>query len=358
MKKYRWTTHKIVRETADSLSIYFDTGEQPISFLPGQYLNLRCVIDETLVIRSYSFSSQPADAFPSITIKCVAGGKMSNYLWSHAEQIDLWEIDGPFGTFYLDQAVAQKRQVVLLAGGSGISPLYSMLKSSTAQSVVPLLIYANKSPEETIFLEALENLVAAGKLAAHYAFSAPDFSAVDSRYTAGRFSKTALSSLLDQQQAHLSDAHYYLCGPVGLIDLYVSVLRSLGVSPENIHTEFFDSTAIPKTPAVISDDGIVKDVLVHYMDDTYFNDELHTYQCTSLIEVSGGQSLLEAMQNHNIKVPSSCKNGTCGVCWAVKTDGEVHMVNNHTLTERDIAEGIVLLCQSYPMNQEVSISLG
>lgn len=355
MKKYRWGTHKIVQETPDAVSIYFDTAQQPISYLPGQYLNLRCLIDGEMVIRSYSFSSHPTEEFPSITIKRVEGGKMSTYLLSQASQMEWWDVDAPFGTFCIDEQ-ASSRPLVLLAGGSGISPLFSMLKSSRVSTVVPLLIYANKSPEETIFWNDLEALQTTGQAQAYYSFSKPDFATSDNRYKIGRFSEAVLYELLEQHPLHVNGADFYICGPMGLIELYQSVLMRFGVDPAKIHTEFFDPH--PEAQAVVSDDGIVKDVLVHYMDDTYFNDELHSYQCTSLIEVQGGQSLLEAMQHHSIKVPSSCKNGTCGVCWAVKTQGSVQMINNHTLTERDIEEGIVLLCQSYPLDQEVTISLG
>ncbi len=100
-----------------------------------------------------------------------------------------------------------------------------------------------------------------------------------------------------------------------------------------------------------------KDIIVTYSKDHYINNEVQTYECTSLIEVKASQSLLDAMNEHHIQVMSSCKNGTCGTCWALKTDGKVRMVNNHALTEQDISDGIILLCQSYPKDEKVVISL-
>lgn len=356
MKKYNWTTHKIEQQTQDALTIYFNTGGESIGYFPGQYLNLRCWIDGTLIVRSYSFSSKPDDEYPAITVKRVVGGKMSNYLLDHAAQIDAWEIDAPFGTFYLDNQSELTTPIVLLAGGSGISPLFSMLKSNVGSASIPLLIYANKSPEDTIFWNELQALQTEGQLKSFYSFSAPNPHASSDRHIWGRFSTEVLSDIIEQQLPNRKAAHYYICGPVGLIDLYLSVLRSLQIAEENIHTEFFVPVAIEQP--IPENDGTPKDVLVNYLEDTYFNDELHTYACTSLIEVQPGQSLLDAMHLYNIKAPSSCKNGTCGVCWAMKTNGKIQMINNQTLNEADLAEGIILLCQSYPLDQEVTISLG
>ncbi len=355
MKKHQWTTHKLVQETTDALTIYFDTRQQSISYFPGQYLNLSCWIDGELIIRSYSFSSNPEEEFPSITVKRVMGGKMSNYLLDNALKIDFWDVDAPFGTFYLDKKVANDFPVVLLAGGSGIAPLFSMLKSIDTTSRIPLLIYANKSPDRTIFLDELERRQAAGKLKAYFSFSLSEFISSNRHHLTGRFSSEVLCSIMEKEKPHLDGAHYYICGPVGLIDMYQEVLHSLKIKQDNIHIEFFDP--IPDEQETLESDGTFKDVLVNYLEDSYFNDELHTHKCTTLIEVEPGQSLLEAMQENSLKVPSSCRNGTCGVCWAIKMNGEVKMNNNHTLTEKDIEEGVILLCQSYPLNQEVTINL-
>ncbi len=242
-----------------------------------------------------------------------------------------------------------------MAGGSGISPLFSMLKSIDKNAKIPLLIFGNKSPEETIFWDELEAMQADGQLNSYYSFTSDEFTSSKINHIAGRFSPLMLRSIIRKQITILEEAHYYICGPVGLMNLYQEALLGINIPSEQIHTEYFDP--VPEENPVIENDGISKDVIVNYFQDNYVNDEVQTYECTSLIEVRAWQSLLDAMKEHNIKVPSSCKNGTCGTCWAVKTDGEVRMVNNHALTEQDISEGIILLCQSYPMDQEVAISL-
>lgn len=353
MKKFIWNTHKIVQETEDTITLYFDTAGQAIMYLPGQYLNIRCVIDGEPVIRSYSFSSKPTDEFPAVTIKRVPDGKMSNYIVDNAENIKKWEIEAPFGNFYLDKSVAEQSKIVLLAGGSGISPLYAMLKSIENTDQKPLLIYSNKTPEDTIFWNELEALQADGTLNICYSFTAPEFISTKINHIAGRFNVLVLRSVVKRFVGEVADAHYYICGPNGLMDPYKDALTGLNVPEEHIHLEYFDPLTIGA--GNIETDGTVKDVIVNYYEDYYDNEVLKTYECTSLIEVLPKQSLLEAMKENHIKVPSSCKKGTCGACWAVKTGGEIRMLHNGALTGQDIAEGIILLCQSYPADANVCI---
>lgn len=355
MKKYKWITHKIVKETEDTISIYFDTAQEAFGYLPGQYLNVKCVINDELVIRSYSFSSKPSDKFPSITVKRVAGGKMSNHLVDNAMFISTWEIEAPFGNFVLENRIAEQAQIVLLAGGSGISPLFSMLKSIDKKIKTPLLIYGNKSPEETIFWDELEAMQVERQLNIYYSFTSNEFTSSEINHISERFSLPILHSIITEQIEMVEEAHYYICGPAGLINLYQEALLGLNIPPEQIHTEYF--ALVPEENLVFENDDVSKDVIVNYFQDHYIKDEVHTYECTSLIEVKTSQSLLDAMKKHHIKVPTACKNGTCGTCWALKTDGEVRMVNNQALTEENISEGIILLCQSYPLNQEVVINL-
>jgi len=355
MKKYKWRTHKIVKESRDTITIYFNTEQQTFNYSPGQYLNIKCAINEEQVSRSYSFSSKSSDKFPSITVKRVVGGKMSNYLVDNAASISIWEVEAPFGNFILEKQIAEHSPIVLLAGGSGISPLFSMLKSIEKNAKIPLLIYSNKSPDETIFLGELETMQAEGQLNSYYSFTSAEFTSSKFNHITGRFSPLILRSIIRKHIAMLEEAHYYICGPVGLMDLYQETLLGLNIPPKQVHMEYFEP--VHEENLIIENDGVSKDVIVNYFQDNYVNNVVQTYECTILIEVKARQSLLDAMKEHNINVPNSCQNGTCGTCWAVKTNGEVRMVNSHALTGQDILEGIILLCQSYPVDQELAISL-
>jgi len=355
MKKYTWRTHKIVKETEDTVTIYFDAIAQKMTYLPGQYLNIRLNINGELLIRSYSLSSIPSDSYPAITVKRVGGGKMSSYIVDHAANIETWDITGPFGNFILDQKIADQQQVVLLAGGSGISPLFSMLKSIDSTKYTPLLIYSSKSPKETIFWNLLTSLEAERTLDICYSFTAPEFVSTKMNHIPGRFSLLVLRSVIKRLVAAINDTHYYICGPVALMDLYRDALIGLKIPEENIHMEYFNATSADL--ANFETDGSTNEVIVTHYEDSYVDDKIQTFECTSLIEVKPRQSLLEAMKIHDINVASSCNNGTCGTCWAVKTTGTIHMPRHDALPPQDIAAGIVLLCQSYPLTGDVCVTL-
>ncbi|WP_431844492.1 2Fe-2S iron-sulfur cluster-binding protein [Pedobacter superstes] len=82
------------------------------------------------------------------------------------------------------------------------------------------------------------------------------------------------------------------------------------------------------------------------------------YESTSLIDVKAGQSILEAALENGLPVKYSCKNGTCGSCWGRYSDGEVNMIKNHALTKEEVEDNYILLCQTYPMNDEVTVHVG
>lgn len=355
MKKYIWHTHTIVKETDDTVTISFDTRGHPMAYLPGQYLNVRFNFNGESLIRSYSLSSIPSDHYPAITVKKVKGGKVSSYIVDHAANIGTWNIEGPFGNFILDQKIADRQQVVLLAGGSGISPLFSMLKSIGVINHTPLLIYSSKSPEQTIFRNSLASLEADRRLDIFYSFTDPEFVSTKINHIPGRFSLLVLRSVVKRLVPELNDTQYYICGPVALMDLYRDALIGLKIPEENIHMEYFN--AISGNAVNFESGGCTNEVIVTHFEDTYVSDEIQTFECTSLISVKSGQSLLEAMKIHDINVASSCNNGTCGACWAVKTAGTIHMLRHDALPEQDIAAGIILLCQSYPQNGDVCVTL-
>ena len=122
---YLWRTACIIRETAQSVTVIFDTQGDEFSFKAGQFVNLTLSINGESVTRSYSLSSAPEhDVHPAITVKAVDGGLMSNYILNYAEEIGEWEIDGPHGFFHVTTETENCKWVVLVGGGSGITPLY------------------------------------------------------------------------------------------------------------------------------------------------------------------------------------------------------------------------------------------
>ena len=163
MKKYKMIvlTHKVTWETKDAVTIAFDTAGSGFNYLPGQFINISQLVNGEKVTRSYSLSSSPdIDTYPAVTIKRVTDGLMSNYLVDYAAEIRELEIEGPYGSFTPSESSYQSGHVVLLSGGSGITPLLSIAKSLLSKSadVQLTLIYANRHWYDVIFTDAIEAL--------------------------------------------------------------------------------------------------------------------------------------------------------------------------------------------------------
>lgn len=351
MKKYKWTTHKVVQETKDSVTIFFDAGREPFVYKPGQFLNVTCHIAGELVSRSYSFSSHPDEPFPSITIKRVEGGRMSNYLVDEATHVTEWSVEAPFGNFTLD-VQGQATELVFLSGGSGISPLLSMIKS-TKGIIQPLLLYSNRTPEDIIFARELQELHQREHLKPFYALSGGTAESVAEHYTNGRFSRTGIQALITKHVKDTTTARYFICGPEPLMALYQEALLDIGIPKGQLHAEHFDPLP-PETEGHVTEGG-TKEVLVTFYETRQSSQGPSTFECTRLVPVPAEMSLMRAFRENGIQVSSGCSKGTCGSCWAIREKGSVNMVRNYALSDEELAEGKILLCQSFPLDESVSI---
>lgn len=346
-RKYYWRTSCVIRETNEAVTIIFDPGHSIFSYKPGQFINLSLIINGKKITRSYSLSSVPdEDEYPSITIKAVDNGLVSRYIVNHADEINEWEVDGPHGFFYPDENAISKKQVVLIGGGSGITPLFSQLKfylKHTSNHV--LLIYTNRQQSDIIFSKSLQYLEKSysHRLKIWYVFSGDekDLSLFEN-HLEGRLSKLVLKKLLKKElNEQVTDTAYFICGPEGLIDLTDETLNSLGVTPGNIYKEYFNPTLKEDNSFIMPNETM--EVLFHHIEQT------------NLLEVKPGQTILEAALENRIPVSYSCKNGTCGTCIAKVLEGEVHMANNFVLKPEHLDMNYVLLCQSYALNNEVTV---
>ncbi|HEU0065239.1 MAG TPA: iron-sulfur cluster-binding domain-containing protein [Flavisolibacter sp.] len=349
-KTYTWNTASIVKETEDVVTIIFETNGHGFNYKPGQFVNLRQVVGEEAVSRSYSLSSSAdEDERPAITIKKVEGGIMSNYVFHHAEEIKQWEVDGPHGSFFADPQLLNDKPIVLIGGGSGITPLYSILKTFLKHShAIIFLIDCNRTWNDVVFVKSLTYLeqVYADRLQVHHFLSREkeknDFQGRNIKTE--KLNKLVLKKTLKKLLAEMiTEAEYFLCGPNGLIKLSKEALESLEIPADKIHTEYFSPT--DEENVVFELPQTTKEVLINY------------YDQTNLLEVQPGKTILETALEDKIPLNYSCKNGTCGKCVAKQTAGKVHMAKNYALTEDEVNQGFVLLCQSHPLNDEVIITI-
>jgi ring-1,2-phenylacetyl-CoA epoxidase subunit PaaE len=349
--KHEWKTAAIIKETKDTITIVFDTGGVPFSYAPGQFINVTLYINNEPVTRSYSLSSSPdEDINPAITVKRVAGGVMSNFILEHSSQVDKWLVDGPYGQFTPSPSAYTSNHIVLLGGGSGITPLLSIgrsiLKRSLHTSVT--LLYSSRTPEEIIFRRAIEVFTEQFKDRLHtwhVLSQATDVIAgANATMIKGRLNKLVARKLIKQATGDpLNSVQYFICGPAALMKMHQEMLQAMQVPAGQIHMEWFapdpadQPESLPQEP---------QEVLLHF------------YEQTNLLDVQAGQSILAAALEDKIPLPYSCKAGTCGICTAKLTSGKVKMINNYALSESDVHAGMVLLCQSYPLNSEVTIEMG
>lgn len=356
MNKYKWTSKEIIFETQDTLTIVFDTVNTSFNYKAGQFINLSCTIDGKDISRSYSLSSTPSDPYPSITIKKVTDGIMSNFLFEQAHDQQQWSVEGPFGNFVHDETIEEEAPLVFLGGGSGISPLFSIMKAAVqAGRPAPLLLYANKNPGNIIFKDPIDRMDADKALQVFYSFSEGDRASDHPNHIWGRFNTLSIKSILKRHCTDISKAHFYLCGPKDLMTLYKDAVLAMGATAAQVHSEDFQVALTDVSALDLPDTSF--EVLLNYYDSMIKEESEQTYEITTLIPVAPRQNLLDALQGSSIRVPHSCKSGTCGSCWARHTQGTVKMLNNYALSKEQVADKMILLCQAYAMDDQVSIEL-
>jgi ring-1,2-phenylacetyl-CoA epoxidase subunit PaaE len=313
-------------------------------FEPGQYLTLRTVAQGSELRRSYSICAAPGEAL-RVGVRRVPGGAFSNWLHQNLQRGDLLGVMEPQGRF--GAALARRpRHVLAVAGGSGITPVLSILKALLAgdPQAQATLLYANRNAASTMFKEELEDLKNRHltRLALHPVFSRE---VVDSPLNAGRLDAARLAIFL-RLAGPVDEA--FVCGPHAMNDEIEAALRADGIAPERIHVERF---GIPPTAAdatlhapqegdattariTIVRDGLTREVAFQPSD----------------------ESILAAAGRAGLDVPYSCRSGVCATCRAKLLEGRVRMDRNFALEPADLAAGFVLTCQAHPLTERVVVS--
>jgi ring-1,2-phenylacetyl-CoA epoxidase subunit PaaE len=326
---------KIVNENKDAYSIYFENFPYAFrNYKAGQHVNLKVDINGTAHYRTFSLSSSPSkDKFLSVTIKKANNGLVTNYLITQLKTNDNLSISIPKGNFYIEHNPAITRTLMLFAGGSGITPIYSMIKTilNDEPNSKMILFYANKNVEGSIFLEKLKQMEISHER--HFKLITC-FSKQTGHATTAQISELVQTSKADD---------YFICGPSGFMDLIHSTLRQLNIQPTNIHSEQFISSVSNKVPV---GSKIVSNVTV------VMN------KATERFNVLENEILLDAALRQNIKIPFSCRSGMCGTCMANYSKGSVVMNPKQTfLSDEAIAKSNILLCQSRAVSDNIHITI-
>ncbi|WP_025764001.1 ferredoxin--NADP reductase [Dyadobacter tibetensis] len=352
MSKYYFLKVKeIERETDEASTIHFwHPLNEVLSYRPGQFLTVLLEQDGHKIRRSYSLSSSPyTDVSPAITIKRLPGGFASNVLLDSLKEGDVVEVMEPAGNFLPKQGDDQTRQVVFIGAGSGITPLFSILKSVLMvepESTV-LLIYGSRNEESIIFdrkLQALQSKYGS-RLKIIHSLSQPSAGWTGER---GRLNKSHILKMLEKHPEFDSkQAEYFLCGPEDMMAEADRALAIIGVPTSQVRKESF-LTAGPSTGIVLeeSDDELqTRNITLFY--------EGTEYQ----LEVKPHETILEAALNLDIDLPYSCQAGMCTACMGKCVSGTIHMDEEDALSEAELKEGFILTCVSHPMSDGVVIEV-
>lgn len=348
---YRLKVDRIIRETPEAVSIRFLVPpplKSVFTYKAGQYLTLRLEIDGQDVRRSYSVCESPLiDPMPSVAVKEVEGGKMSTYLNRHLKEGDLIEAMAPMGNFVLEPHSGQSRHIVLYGGGSGITPLKSILK--TVLEFEPLsgvtLLYANRNEEGIIFRKELDEYARkySDRFRIIYALDNPP--QAWSGYS-GMLNPGILTDFLNQLPTPSSKCEHYICGPAPMMKMIEDTLEGNGVSRSNIHLEYF--TAVEKDHKIEIDPETEGELKTRTI-------QVEVFGQKKSVVVEPDQSVLEAAQDAGLDPPYSCTVGVCTTCRAKLRSGRVHMDEREGLSDAEIEEGYVLTCQSHPMTDDVDL---
>ena len=335
---------EVQRETSSAVSILFNVPSElkpNYTFIAGQYLNLRLTLDGKEIRRAYSICSSPESGELRIAVKAVKNGAFSQFANTKLKSGDILEVGKPEGKFTFEPQGDRQKNYGAFVAGSGITPVISILKSvlkSEPQSSF-VLVYGNKSPEETIFHQELHDLQSqyTGRLFVHYVFSQAK---LDGELF-GRIDKSTVNFVLNTKHKELTFDKFYLCGPEEMINTVSAVLKEHNVAEKNIKFELFSS--------VSTEDTIEKSFEGHTKITILVDEEETTF------EMSQKQTILEAALKQGVDAPYSCQGGICSSCLARITSGTAEMKKNSILTDSEIAEGLVLTCQAHPTSESIYV---
>lgn len=330
-----------VREEVENFKVIVFEDGHGITYQAGQYLTLVSMENGEELRRSYSITASPVLNEPlSIGVKRVENGVFSRALVDRAKPGDELVTIGSGGLFVLPAVMPSRQQFFFLAAGSGITPIFSLLKTALHQFPVAsaVLVYSNASPEKTIFRTELQSLQAKfpDRFQVEFLFS----NATDlSRARLHRDLLLALVKSYRQDQETL----FYVCGPESYLRLCTYTLQEYGIAPAQIKKENFYNQALFRRDA-LPPDRESHSVTIR------IRNRLHK------LTVHYPTSILRTAQQEGLALPYSCEAGRCGSCVAKCVGGTVWHSYNEVLTEKELQQGLVLTCVGHPVGGDVSLA--
>ncbi|MBN9513721.1 MAG: ferredoxin--NADP reductase [Alphaproteobacteria bacterium] len=327
---------KIIQETPDARSFVFEIPAdlaEKYRYKAGQFLTFRVPHADGAFNRCYSLSSAPEiDGLPKVTVKRVEGGKGSNWFHDALKEGGTLDVLPPAGRFVLGQGEAP---LLLFGGGSGITPMMSLIKSALKSSKRRIrLFYANRDKPSVIFDAEFESLTKAhpGRLEVVHHLDAVQ----------GLTKPEEVAAALKG----FEDAEAYLCGPGPFMNLVEASLLAAGMPRERVLIERFEASgndAVPVEPPA-EGDVIPNEITIHFEGKTH------------KVPYRKGLTILEAARGAGLNPLSSCEEGFCASCAAKRIKGKVVLAKNDIYTPDDLANNWILTCQGHCFGPEVEIT--
>ena len=353
------SVRRIEPDTPEAVVVTFAVPpelRETFGFTQGQYLTLRKTIDGQDLRRSYSICAGVDDGELRVGVRKVKDGVFSNWIHEQLKPGDLISVMAPQGRFFVPLDPQAQRHHLGIAGGSGITPILSILKTVMVREPHSrfTLIYGNRALRSTMFKEELEDLKNRWmqRVVLHHVFSDEP---TDSPLNMGVMNRDKLGEFLRTVVPARSIDHAYICGPFQMNDEAEAALQAAGVPEERIHIERFGVAQAPGASAgkgagavmhqaqpgdaetsrvVIVRDGLQREIV-------FSKDQ---------------PSILDAASAAGLEVPFSCTSGVCGTCRCKVIEGQVRMERNFALDKKEVEAGFVLSCQAHPLTERVVLS--
>jgi ring-1,2-phenylacetyl-CoA epoxidase subunit PaaE len=347
MKKYQLRVKDIIHETPEAISIVLEQPkDEIIRFKAGQFLTLNFNLGGETIRRAYSLASCPyTEKDLKVTVKRVKDGKISNLLNNTLQKGDYLDVLEPMGVFTPEIHPEHALQYILWAGGSGITPIMSMLKAILHQEPKSkvVLVYANRDEYSIIFSNELQALQTQfpERFEVIHVLSQPHNGWQGYK---GRLNAEKVEEILSKYSNELPLSQW-MCGPEGMMQTIAEVCEKKGLSKpkkENFSASIEESA---QKKLDESDTIVEREVTVKYDGETY------------KFKVSPQKTILEAALDLDIDLPYSCQSGLCTACMGKCVSGKVMMTEDDCLTDQEMKDGMVLTCVAHPLSDDVVIEI-
>lgn len=339
----------VVRETADAVSVAFEVPQnlkQEYKYKQGQYLTLKLNINGEEVRRSYSICSSPIEENElRVAIKKVQNGKVSSFINDKTKAGDVIDVMTPMGNFYSEMNPSNSKTYVLFGGGSGITPMLSILKTvlvSEPKSKITLF-YGNNDEASIIFKKQIDDLEQKNTdrlKVYHILNTAPS---THPSLLQGMMTKEKNLALIENYVDLKADNEYFICGPTPMMDNVMAALKDVKAPEASIHIEYFtapvnENESKPKVATSAATATIIMD-----------GDE-------RVVELEPNETILEAALRIGMDAPYACQGGSCCTCRALIEEGKVDMAVNYALSKSEVERGYILTCQARAITPTVKVN--